>query len=79
MKSSTAVTLFLQGAKPQPQAQRDPATKGVGTTATVVAKGSLFHEVYSALGLQLADGKLPKTFWHSVVEVAPRGLDAAGP
>ena len=28
-------------------------------------------------GLHLADGELPKTFWHSVVEVAP--WDAAGP
>ena len=69
MESSTAVTPFLHSTKPKPE--------GEGTTATVVAKGSLLHEIYSALGLHLADRELPKTFWHSVVEVAP--WDAAGP
>ena len=63
MESSTAVTPFLHSTKPKPE--------GEGTTATVVAKGSLLHEIYSALGLHLADGELPKTFWHSVVEPTP--------
>ena len=78
MKSSIGVIPFLHSTKPNANAQRDSGTAR-RTTATVVAKGSLLHEVYSALGLELVGGKLPRTFWHGVVKIAPRREDAAGP
>ena len=79
MKSSIGVIPFLHSTKPNANAQRDSGTARARTTATVVAKGSLLHEVYSALGLELVGGKLPMTFWHGVVKIAPRRKDAAGP
>ena len=79
MKSSIGVIPFLHSTKPNANAQGDSGTARAHTTATVVAKGSLLHEVYSALGLELVGGKLPRTFWHGVVKIAPRRKDAAGP
>ena len=79
MKSSIGVIPFLHSTKPNANAQGDSGTARAHTTATVVAKGSLLHEVYSALGLELVGGKLPMTFWHGVVKIAPRRKDAAGP
>ena len=71
MKSSIGVIPFLHSTKPNANAQGDSGTARAHTTATVVAKGSLLHEVYSALGLELVGGKLPRTFWHGVVKIAP--------
>ena len=79
MKSSIGVIPFLHSTKPNANAQGDSGTARAHTTATVVAKGSLLHEVYSALGLELVGGKLPRTFLHGVVKIAPRRKDAAGP
>ena len=79
MKSSIGVIPFLHSTKPNANAQGDSGTARAHTTATVVAKGSLLHEVYSALGLELVGGKLPRTCWHGVVKIAPRRKDAAGP
>ena len=62
MKSSIGVIPFLHSTKPNANAQGDSGTARAYTTATVVAKGSLLHEVYSALGLELVGGKLPRTF-----------------
>ena len=53
MKSSIGVIPFLHSTKPNANAQGDSGTARAHTTATVVAKGSLLHEVYSALGLEL--------------------------
>ena len=72
MKSSIGVIPFLHSTKPNANAQGDSGTARAHTTATVVAKGSLLHEVYSALGLELVGGKLPMTCWHGVVK--PGGL-----
>ena len=64
MKSSIGVIPFLHSTKPN-------GTARAHTTATVVAKGSLLHEVYSALGLELVGGRLPRACWHGVVKIAP--------
>ena len=79
MKSSIGVIPFLHSTKPNANAQGDSGTARAHTTATVVAKGSLLHEVYSVLGLELVGGKLPRTCWHGVVKIAPRRKDAVGP
>ena len=75
MKSSIGVIPFLHSMKPNANAQGDSGAARAHTTATVVAKGSLLHEVYSALGLELVGGKLPRTFWDGVVKIAPRRME----
>ena len=71
LRTSIAVTPMLHSTKPK------PVKRGV-STATVVAKESLLGQVYSALGLQLSEDKLPNTFWNCSAQAAGCARRQAG-